>query len=123
MNFELAPEAVDGFPLITIAGLITEQHLVEMGTFVRKACDDAGVKGAILDCQKIEGALSPESLYRATPAFALEVGQSIKVAYINTPSHWLPADDQFSRDIAYNRGTLLENFESLEEAVSWLQRA
>ena len=123
MQFELAEDAVDGFPLVTPIGEITEDSLVDLGAFIRKSCGDFGVKGVVIDASRIEGALSAQSLYRATPAFTLEIGQTIKVAYINRPDEWVPADDQFSRDLAYNRGAMLELFETTEDAVAWLREA
>ena len=122
MEFALAPDPIDGSPMVIPSGEITEEGLIALGTFIRSSCDDFGVQGAIIDCRKIEGALSPESLYRTTPAYTMEVGQTIKVAYINPPEHWRPSDDQFSRDIAYNRGGLLELFETKEDAVRWLHQ-
>ena len=76
----------------------------------------------IIDCQSIEGALSPATLHRATPAYTQEVGRTLKVAYINPPPQWKPSDDQFSRDLEYNRGGLLELFDSATEAVQWLRQ-
>lgn len=121
MNFSIAPEDVDGFPVIVASGLITVEQAIELGRFIRSTCVAADVKGAIVDCGAIEGALSPESLYEMTPAFTNVVGRSIRVAYINPPEHWSPADDQFSRDLAANRGGLLELFDSAEDAVSWIR--
>ena len=123
MKFALAEKNIDGFPLVIPSGEITEDSLVELGAFIRKSCDDIGVKGAIIDAGRIEGALSPQSLYRATPAFTMEIGQTIKVAYVNRPDEWIPADDQFSRDLAYNRGGMLELFESTDDALDWLRDA
>lgn len=122
MEFSLARDAHDGFPVIIASGPISEESLVALGQFIRKSCEEADVQGAIIDCQLIEGALSSKSLYRATPEFALAVGQQIKVAYINRPAVWPPDDDQFSRDLAYNRGVPLEVFESLGDASDWLQQ-
>ena len=123
MKFVLAENTIDGFPMVIPTGEISEGSLADLGTFVRKSCDDIGVTGAIIDARRIEGALSPQSLYRATPAFTMEIGQTIKVAYINPPAAWNPADDQFSRDLAYNRGGMLELFETAEDAVVWLREA
>ena len=123
MDMSLAPDAIDGFPVIVASGPITEDSLVVLGAFVRKTCDEGGVQGAIIDCKDIEGALSPESIYRATPAFSITIGQDIKVAYINPPASWSPADDQFSRDLAYNRGVMLEVFDTADDAAHWLRQA
>ena len=121
MNFTLAPEDADGFPVIIAAGAITTDSIIELGRYIRTTCDDAQVKGTIIDCTAIEGALSPEALYETTPAYTNAVGRSIRVAYINPPAHWKPADDQFSRDLAHNRGGMLELFETAEDAVAWLR--
>lgn len=97
--------------------------MTNLGNFIRQTCETARVSGVIIDCEAIDGALTAEGLYRATPAFTTAVGLDIKVAYINPPHSWRPDDDQFSRDIAYNRGALLELFGSKDEAVRWLQEA
>ena len=120
MEFTVAKERVDGFPIVEAKGEITIDGAISMGDFVRLTCADLGVSGAIVDCAAIEGALTAEELYDATPAFTAAVGQDLKVAYINPPPQWNAADDQFSRDLAYNRGGLLELFESAEQAVDWL---
>lgn len=122
MEMSLATHAQYGFPVVIASGPITEEGLVELGHFIRKSCEEAEVQGAVIDCKMIEGALSSKSLYRATPEFSLAVGQRIKVAYINRPDAWPPDDDQFSRDLAYNRGVPLELFESLDQAIDWLQQ-
>jgi hypothetical protein len=121
MNFTLATQDVEGFPVVVATGPITTDSLIELGRYIRTTCENAGVKGTIIDCAAIEGALSPESLYQATPAYTNEVGRSIRVAYINPPAHWKPADDQFSRDLAHNRGGMLELFDTAEDAVGWLR--
>lgn len=123
MELSLAADKVSGFPLVIASGPITEESLVALGDFIRDSCEKEQVDGAIIDCGAIEGALSAESLYRATPAYTMAVGQKIKVAYINPPESWHPDDDQFSRDVAYNRGGLLELFETADDAVRWLRQA
>lgn len=123
MDITLAADSARGFPVIIASGPITEDSLVELGDFVRVSCEQARIDGAIIDCKAIEGALSAESLYRATPEFAMAVGREIKVAYINPPESWRPDVDQFSRDVAYNRGSLLELFDSTDDAVHWLRDA
>ena len=120
MEFALLPDTADGYPIIAASGPISEESLIDLGRFVRSACDQGKARGAIIDCAGIEGALSAESIFRATPAYTVEVGRDIRVAYINPPAHWRPADDQFSRDLAYNRGGFLELFENLPDAVRWL---
>ena len=122
MEFNIAVDDVEGYPLILATGAITREGVIELGRFIRKTCDSAGAAGTIVDCGAIEGALSPGTLYETTPAFTNEVGRSIRVAYINPPAHWKPADDQFSRDLAHNRGGLLEVFETTEDAVGWLRK-
>lgn len=121
MQFHVSENSVEGYPLVAAAGLITEDSLVALGQFVRQTCENSRVNGAIIDCRAIEGALSPEILQRATPAYTTAVGRTLKVAYINPPAHWRPSDDQFSRDLAYNRGGLLELFESAADAVQWFR--
>lgn len=121
MEFELSPEKAEEFPIVIARGPISEEDAIALGTYIRNTCDADGVEGAIIDCAAIEGALTPEEIYRFTPAFSREVGQSIRVAYINRPPQWPPADDQFSRDLAYNRGAHLELFESIPDAISWLR--
>jgi len=121
MQISLSEESVEGFPLVIASGPISEESLMALGKFIRESCESKKVAGAVIDCQAIEGALSPEALHKATPAYTQEVGRSLKVAYINPPAHWKPADDQFSRDLAYNRGGLLELFDTATEAVQWLR--
>jgi len=122
MHISLAEESVEGFPLVVASGPISSESLVELGRFIRHSCEDNKVGGAIIDCQSIEGALSPATLHSATPAYTEEVGPGLRVAYINPPPHWKPSDDQFSRDLAYNRGGLLELFDTATEAVQWLRQ-
>ena len=122
MQISLSADSVEGYPLIIASGRITEDSLMELGRFVREACEAAKTNGAIIDCQAIQGALSPEILQSATPAYMQEIGRSLKVAYINPPAHWTPSDDQFSRDLAYNRGGLLELFDTATQAVQWFRR-
>lgn len=122
MQISLAEESVEGFPVVVASGPISQESLVELGRFVRESCEDRKVGGAIIDCQSIEGALSPATLHSATPAYTAVVGPALRVAYINPPSHWEPSDDQFSRDLAYNRGGILELFSTASEAVQWLRQ-
>jgi hypothetical protein len=123
MQISLSTDSIEGYPLIIASGQITEDSLIELGRFVRQSCEDSKVNGAIIDCQAIQGALSPEVLQNATPAYTQEIGRTLKVAYINPPAHWKPSDDQFSRDLAYNRGGLLELFDTATEAVQWFRRS
>lgn len=122
MQFALAEETVEGFPLVVPTGPISVESVVELGRFIRESCKKHNVGGAIVDCQAIEGALGPATLHSATPAFIREVGETIKVAYINPPPQWPPAIDQFSRNLAYNRGGLLELFDTVTDAVHWLRQ-
>ena len=64
--------------------------------------------------------LDPGSLYFAVQECVKIWGPQTHVAYINPPNEWVPADDQFSRDVAHNYGGSLELFNSAEEAVAWL---
>ena len=123
MHLSLANESVEGFPVVVASGPIEPESLVELGRFIRQSCESQKVGGAIIDCQAIEGALSPARLHTATPAYTHEVGRTLRVAYINPPPQWKPTDDQFSRDLAYNRGGLLELFGTAAEAVEWLRQS
>ena len=105
--------------MVTATGKITEAGIVSMGENIKEVCGQNGLTGTIVDCAAIEGALEPMELYHATNKFIDIVG-NIKVAYINPPEEWTPDDDQFSRDVAYNRGGALEVFASLEDAEKWL---
>jgi hypothetical protein len=122
MQISLSDQSVEGFPLVVASGPISPESLVDLGRFIRESCEMQNVSGAIIDCQAIEGALSPAALHGATPAYTQEVGRSIRVAYINPPAHWKPSDDQFSRDLAYNRGGLLELFDDAIAAAQWLRQ-
>jgi hypothetical protein len=88
MHFSLSENSVEGYPLVITSGTITEDRLIALGQFIRQSCEDSRVNGAIIDCQGIEGALSPEILQSATPAYTQAVGRTLKVAYINPPAHW-----------------------------------
>jgi hypothetical protein len=105
--------------LVSATGQVSEAAIIRMGEEVKIHCEEEGLNGAIVDCGKIEGALSPMELYHATNKF-IDILGDIKVAYINPPSDWIPDDDQFSRDVAYNRGGELEVFPSLNDAEKWL---
>ena len=122
MQITLAEEPVEGFPLVIPTGPISADSLIELGQFIRETCTEQELGGVVIDCQSIQGALSPAVIHSATPAFVQEVGRSIKVGYINPPPQWSPTVDQFSRNIAYNRGGLLEMFDSLANAVQWLRQ-
>jgi hypothetical protein len=121
MRISLSEKSVEGFPFVFASRPISEDDLMELGKFIRESCESRKVGGAILDCQAIEGALSPGALHTATPAYTEEAGRSLKVAYINPPPHWKPGDDQFGRDLAYNRGGLLELFDTATDAAQWLR--
>lgn len=121
MRFLLSEISAEGFPLVLASGPISEQSLVELGRFLRKTCEARQVGGVIIDCGAIEGALTTEELYRTTPDYTQAVGRTLKVAYINPPAQWTPSDDRFSRDVAFNRGALLELFETVDDAVQWLR--
>lgn len=122
MQISLAEKPVEEFPLVVPRGPISAESLIELGRFIRESCKKHEVGGVIIDCQSIEGALSPAILHSATPAYTHEVGRTLKVAYINPPPHWKPSVDQFSRNLAYNRGGLLELFDTVAEAVHWLRQ-
>ena len=68
----------------------------------------------------MEGALSIVDLYDVTPRFVETVGRHVRVAYINPPKEWIPENDKFSRNVAFNRGGALEVFASEKDAVDWL---
>ena len=123
MSLESTWEVRDGYLLLRAAGEITGDSVLQLGSEIRRRCEADGVGGVVIDCQGMTGALGVAELITVTPAFVRIVGPTIKVAYINPPSHWIPADDQFSRDLAYNRGAFLEVFPSESEAVEWLRDA
>lgn len=100
MQISLAEKSVDGFPLVVATGPISEESLIELARFIRNICDIQNVAGAIIDCQAIEGALSPLKMHNASPVYAMEIGRTLKVAYINPPEHWNASDDQFSRNLS-----------------------
>lgn len=120
MQISLAEESVEEFPLVVASGPISEESLIELARFIRNICDDQNVGGAIIDCQAIDGSLSAMTLHHASPAYAAEIGRTLKVAYINPPEHWNASDDRFSRNLVNNRGGLLELFDTAAEAVKSL---
>lgn len=120
MAFELSVANRGAYLLLTPVGSMTEEALVDLGHAIRRTCDEAGVRGVVLDCQHIEGALPTQVIYYATQRYLEAVGLSTPVAYINPPEHWTRDQDQFSRDVAFNRGGSLEVFGTEAEAASWL---
>ena len=121
MGFDISFEFRDGYVFFAVAGEVTEEGLADLGLFVRDSCDAVDVNCALMDCKAMEGALAGVGLYRGTQEFIKAVGVSIKVAYINPPPHWNPEEDQFSRNVAYNRGGSLELFDSQADAEAWLK--
>ena len=116
---EFTSQKQKSYLLLKAVGPISEEGVIAMGAEIVKRCEEENLKGTIVDCGGITGALPPMDLYHATNKFIDIVGD-IRVAYINPPKEWIPDDDQFSRDVAYNRGGALELFTSLEDAENWL---
>jgi hypothetical protein len=72
---------------------------------------------------EIEGTLSPSTLHSATPAHTEAAGSALRVAIIYPPpSQWQWSDDQFRRDLAYNRGRLPKLFDTATESVQSLRQ-
>lgn len=120
MPFDLSIENRGAYLFLTPAGTITAEALIELGHSIRRACDDAGLEVVLLDCRSIEGALPTTTLFYATPRYLEAVGLRVRVAYINPPANWSADQDQFSRNVAFNRGGSLEVFGTEGEAVRWL---
>lgn len=108
------------FPLFSAQGLISSHALLNLADQIRSYCDLNDSLGVIIDCSAIEGALKIDELFFATQEFVKRVGLHRKIAYINPPASWKPEDDQFSRDVAQNRGMRLECFDDLDQAIGWL---
>ena len=121
MSLEITHDLREGFVRFLAAGRVTESGLEELGHVLRQVCETNNLQSALIDCQAMEGALPMARLYNATQQFIAAVGPEICVAYINPPDQWRPNDDQFSRDVARNRGGSLELFESEESAAMWLR--
>lgn len=121
MGFEILFELRENYFLLQTAGKVTEENLLDLGVKIKQFCDEVGMHNVIIDCAKMEGALSLGSLYFTVQKFVEIVGSSIKVAYINIPPSWMPEDDATSRRVAKSRGGSLEVFETEEEAARWLQ--
>ncbi len=117
---EITSETRDGYLFLAASGEVTQSSILNLGTEVRQRCDSAGLEGVIIDCREMCGALSVGELFTVTQQFCRIVGPAISVAYINRPAEWDPVDDQFSRDVAINRGGSLEVFESERQAAEWL---
>lgn len=123
MSFSVSSIERDGYLFLTPHGEVTEASIIGLGTEIRRRCDAAGVNNAIIDCAEMTGALPVGRLFSVTPQYVQEVGPTIRVAYINPPADWSVEDDTFSRNVAYNRGGLLELFESEEAAIAWFEDA
>lgn len=121
MSFRISSTTNEDYMFFSAVGPVSEEALVELGTAIHRDCNSKKIKNAIVDCALMEGALSGGRLYFAVQKFVEAVGYAIKVAYINPPSHWIPDDDEFSRDVAKNQGGFLEMFASESEAVAWLR--
>jgi hypothetical protein len=120
MTFDITSRREDGYVFVAAVGPVSEESLAQLGEEVKGLCDEANVDRAIIDVGGMEGALPPERLYYTTIEFINTVGLARRVAYINPPAHWIPEDDEFSRNVAQNRSGSLEMFATLEEAIAWL---
>ncbi len=121
MPFEITLDAEEDWVRLTPVGDVNVASILELGEEIRRRCADLGLNTVLLDCAGMTGALTVAELYSTTPKFVNTIGPSISVAYINMPSEWLPEDDQFSRNVAYNRGGSLEMFLTEDEALEWLR--
>ncbi len=117
--FELTVEECDGYLRIATSGTVSMQNIERLGGQVREVCERHGINNVVIDCRGMKGALTVGEMYAATPKFVNAMGQLIRAAYINPPPDWIPEDDKFSRNVAYNRGGNLELFASEEDAVAW----
>ena len=121
MSFQIQFRQQDDILWFDAVGDVTHDGIVELAGVIRRECDAANCPRAIVDCQKMEGALSPGNIYFATQEFVRIIGGRTRVAYINPPDHWAPADDRFSRDVAHNHGGSLELFASVDDAIAWVR--
>ena len=121
MPFDIQAESREGYVFLTAAGEVTPNSILELGSTIHEHCAAEGKQGVIIDSHEMVGALPVSSLINVTQEFVKRVGPGIKVAYINPPAEWTPEDDQFSRNVANNRGGALEVFGSEGEAREWLR--
>ena len=119
-QLELVPTVENDILFVKTSGPVTVNGLKELGAIIKQNCDAKKLTKAIVDVSGMEGALAVGELYEATQLFIQEVGFNIRVAYIKPPAHWIPEDDKFSRDVAKNRGAVLEMFLTKEDAINWL---
>ena len=121
-QFHVAVEPGSEYLKLRVSGEITEQRLIELGIKIRELSNQHQTSSVLLDCAGIEGALSAGALFYATQEYIRQVGAGIDVAYVNPPAAWVPVDDQFSRDVARNRGGSLEVFANELLASFWLRQ-
>jgi len=121
MSFTIQTENREDYILFLASGPVSHDSLIGLAAEIKQICNDAKVTCAMVDCGAMEGALSVGKLYFAVQKFVEVVGPGIKIAYINPPSQWIPTDDEFSRNVAQNRGGQLELFELEAEAIEWLK--
>lgn len=123
MPFETTIDAREGYLFVTACGSVTEENLVSLGYQLQRECRRHGVRAVVLDCRNMHGALSAGDLYFVSEKYTQAVGTDIRVAYINPPESWSPADDYFSRSMVHSRGGKLELFDSEVEAVRWFEQS
>ncbi len=119
-EFDISTERRGNYLFLQTFGQVTENSIINLGKFISQICKQENIKKVLIDVRGMQGALSVSELYYAVSQYTLHVGKEIKVAYINPPPEWIPEDDQFSRDVAFNRGGTLELFKTETEALTWL---
>ena len=99
--------------LETVLALI--KHTVDV-------CDDHGIKKALVDIRKLEGKL------RTSDSFSIPTEHFEKLGYRSVLQQAAVVDLKekseaysFFENVAVNRGYLLKFFNSVEEALEWLQ--
>lgn len=120
MAFDISTNVYNNYISVEAAGNVTESNLLDLGHKIKKICAANNVNSVLLDCKRMEGAISLGSLFFTVQKFIEIIGKKIKVAYINPPESWKPEDDELSRRTATAEGGNLEVFESETDAVAWL---
>ena len=121
MSFEVSIDQMEGVPVFRARGPVTTPNCLSLAEEINVHIQEKQIKGVVVDCAGMQGALDVGELFYMTQEFIRIVGIGVKVAYINPPSSWIPQDDEFSRNVARNRGGMLELFLDVSEAIAWLK--
>ncbi|MBN1163903.1 MAG: hypothetical protein JXB45_04945 [Candidatus Krumholzibacteriota bacterium] len=83
-----------------------------------EACATYQRSALLFDCRRMTGYLSIMDRFQVMAYGQITSGTISKLALLGLPEHTLP--DNFSENVAVNRGVNLKIFTDFEEAVAWL---